>query len=89
MDDIDNAPETRIQGWSAAEKFSGGTLPENAEFGYDEYGNYYVEYVQDGTVNYNALKQGDEAMGSVTASYPEGTEGVEDTPFWLSLAVIE
>ncbi len=63
-------------------------LPEDAEFDYDEYGNYYVQYVQDGTVIYNALKQGDEAMGNVQASYPEGTEGTEDIPFWLSLAVI-
>lgn len=63
-------------------------LPEDAEFDYDEYGNYYVQYVQDGTVIYNALKQGEEAMGNVQAAWPEGTEGVEDVPFWLSLAVI-
>ncbi len=63
-------------------------LPEDAVFDYDEYGNYYVQYVQDGTVIYNALKQGEEAMGNVEASWPEGTEGTEDVPFWLSLAVI-
>ena len=63
-------------------------LPEDAVFDYDEYGNYYVQYVQDGEVIYNALKQGDEAMGNVQASYPEGTEGTEDIPFWLSLAVL-
>ena len=63
-------------------------LPEDVEFDYDEYGNYYVQYVQDGNVIYNALKQGDEAMGNVEASYPEGAEGTEDVPFWLSLAAI-
>ena len=63
-------------------------LPEDAVFDYDEYGNYYVQYVQDGEVIYNALKQGDEAMGNVQASYPEGTGGTEDIPFWLSLAVL-
>ncbi len=63
-------------------------LPEDAEFDYDEYGSYCVQYVQDGTVIYNALKQGDEAMGNVQASYPEGTEGTEDVPFWISLAVL-
>ena len=63
-------------------------LPEDAVFDYDEYGNYYVQYVQDGEVIYNALKQGEEAMGNVQASYPEGTEGTEDVPFWLSLAVL-
>lgn len=64
-------------------------LPEGAEFSYDAFGNYYAEYVQDGTVNYNVLKQGDEAMGNVVLIYPEGAEGVEDIPFWISLAVME
>lgn len=64
-------------------------LPEDAEFAYDDFGNFYVEYTQDGTVTYTVLKQGDESMGSLFLTYPEGTEVPEDVYLWLSLAVIE
>lgn len=64
-------------------------LPEGAEFAYDEFGSYYVEYTRDGTVTRNVLKQGDESMGNVYLFYPEGTEVPEDIHFWMSLAVIE
>lgn len=64
------------------------TLPEGAAFDYDEYGNFFVEYTQDGTVNYNVLKQGEESFGNIVLSYPEGTEVPEDVYLWLSLATI-
>lgn len=64
-------------------------LPEGVEFAYDGFGNFYAEYTQDGTVTYNVLKQGEESMGSLFLTYPEGTELPEDIYLWLSLAVIE
>ncbi len=66
-------------------------LPEDAEFDTDEYGNMYVQFVDDeGTVNYNVLKAGTDAYGAATAYYPEDTEEeVGDIPFWLSLVELE
>ncbi len=63
-------------------------LPEDAEFTYDDFGNFYVEFTQDGTVTYHVLKQGEESMGDVILTYPEGTELPEDIYFLLSLAVL-
>ena len=66
-------------------------LPEDAEFDTDEYGNMYVQFVDDdGTVNYNVLKAGTDAYGGATAYYPEDTEEeIGDIPFWLSLIELE
>ena len=64
-------------------------LPEGAEFAYDDFGNFYAEYTQDGTVTYNVLKQGEESMGNVFLTWPEGTEVPEDICLWLSLATLE
>ena len=65
-------------------------LPEGAEFAYDEFGNYFTEYVQDdGTVVYYVLKQGEDCMGDALLSYPEGTELPEGIYQWLSLIVIQ
>lgn len=63
-------------------------LPEDAEFSYDDFGNFYTEYTEDGTVIYHVLKKAEEGMGDVILTYPEGTEGVEDIPAWISQAAL-
>lgn len=64
-------------------------LPEDATFAYDDFGNFYTEYTEDGTVIYHVLKKGEACMGDVILTYPEGTEGVEEIPQWISQAVLE
>ncbi len=63
-------------------------LPEDAVFDYDEFGNYYVEYTEDGTVIYHVLKQGQDSMGDVILSYPEGTDLPEGILQWISQAAL-
>lgn len=63
-------------------------LPEGAEFEEDDYGNLYVEYVQDGNVYYNVLKQGTESFGAFLLICPEG-EKPEDAALWASKMILE
>lgn len=63
-------------------------LPEGAEFAKDDYGNLYVEYVQDGNVYYNVLKQGTESFGSFMVICPEG-EPEADAALWASKMILE
>ena len=64
-------------------------LPESAEFSYDDFGNYYTEYVEDGTVTYHVLLKGEESMGDVVLTYPEGTEVPDGIYEWISKTVLE
>ncbi len=64
------------------------SVPEDAEFAYDDFGNYYTEFVEDGTVTYHVLKQGEDCMGDVILTYPEGTELPEGILEWISKATL-
>lgn len=63
-------------------------LPENAEFAEDNYGNFYVQYTQDGTFYYQVLKKGNESYGAIIYECPEGEEA-GDYALWLSKFVLE
>jgi len=63
-------------------------LPEDAEFAEDSYGNFYVQYTQDGTFYYQALKKGKESYGGIIYSCPEGEES-GDYALWLSKFVLD
>lgn len=63
-------------------------LPEEAEFAEDDYGNLYVQYVQDGTTVYLVLKKGAESYGSITIYCPEGEESA-DFALWASKFELE
>lgn len=63
-------------------------LPEGAEFTKDDYGNLYVEYVQDGNVYYNVLKQGSESFGAFLLVCPE-EEKPKDAALWASKMILE
>lgn len=64
-------------------------LPEDAEFTRDQYDNLYVKFTENGTTQYQYLKQGKDAFGAMVIICPEGEEDDETFALWASKAVLE
>ncbi len=64
-------------------------LPEGSSYEEDPYGNWSATWSEAGSVHILILMKGANSFASAYVTYPEGVEGLDDIPLWLSLSALD